>query len=113
MKMFAFSAMTFNIYDEYKAPEIKLSCILYCCLPLETTVILRDEARLWPGTYKVVVQIKDQQGKSCDDVQMIDVIVCTCNENTKTCLSRSTTTKSFGASGVLLLLLGLLLLLCE
>ncbi|XP_070775400.1 desmoglein-2-like protein [Enoplosus armatus] len=77
----------------------------------ETTAILRDQANLWPGTYKVAVEVKDQQGKSCADVQMMDVIVCTCNENTKTCVSRSTGTKVFGASGVLLLLLGLLLLL--
>lgn len=76
-------------------------------------MILRDQANLWPGTYKVAVEVKDQQGKSCGDVQMMDVIVCTCNENTKSCKPRSATTKSFGASGVLLLLLGLLLLLCE
>ncbi|XP_044076579.1 desmoglein-2-like [Siniperca chuatsi] len=77
----------------------------------ETTAILRDQADLWPGTYKVAVEVKDQQGKSCADVQMIDIIVCTCHENTKTCMSRSTKTAGFGSSGVLLLLLGLLLLL--
>lgn len=76
-----------------------------------TTAILRDEANLWPGMYKVAVEVKDQQGKSCADVQMMDVIVCTCHENTKTCVARSTKTAGFGAAGVLLLLLGLLLLL--
>ncbi|XP_074545677.1 desmoglein-2-like protein [Halichoeres trimaculatus] len=77
----------------------------------ETAAILRDEANLWPGNYKVVVDIKDQQGKSCADVQVIDLIVCTCAENTKACVARRTKTSTFGASGILLLLLGLLLLL--
>ncbi|XP_074507506.1 desmoglein-2-like protein isoform X2 [Sebastes fasciatus] len=77
----------------------------------ETTAILRDQANLWPGTYKVAVEVKDQQGKSCDAVQMIDVTVCNCDDVTKNCLSRETKTAGFGASGILLLLLGLLLLL--
>ncbi|XP_040910699.1 desmoglein-2-like [Toxotes jaculatrix] len=76
-----------------------------------TTAILRDQANLWPGTYKVALEVKDQQGKSCADVQMMDVTVCACNANTKTCLPRSAKSAGFGASGILLLLLGLLLLL--
>lgn len=80
---------------------------------LETTVILRDQARLWPGIHKVAVEIKDQQGKSCADIQTMDVVVCTCEDDTKTCVPRSSKTTSFGAPGVLLLLLGLLLLLRE
>lgn len=89
----------------------QLKCVSH--LSSETTVILRDQANLWPGTYQVAMEIKDQQGKSCANVQKMDVIVCTCNENTKTCVPRGATRKSFGASGVLLLLLGLLLLLRE
>lgn len=85
----------------------------FCCLSLETTVILRDQARLWPGIHKVAMEIKDQQGKSCADIQTMDVVVCSCDENTKVCLSRRKTTATFGAAGVLLLLLGLLLLLRE
>lgn len=76
-------------------------------------MILRDQARLWPGIHKVTMEIKDQQGKSCADIQTMDVVVCTCDENTKTCVSRSNVTRTFGAAGVLLLLLGLLLLLRE
>lgn len=83
------------------------------CLSSGTTAILRDQANLWPGTYKVAVVVKDLQGKSCADVQMMDVVVCTCQADTKACLSRSTATTDFGTAGVLLLLLGLLLLLCE
>lgn len=79
----------------------------------ETTAIIRDQANLWPGIYKVALEVKDQQGKPCADVQMVDVTVCTCLKNTKSCASRLTKTSGFGAAGVLLLLLGLLLLLCE
>ncbi|KAM3866217.1 desmoglein-2-like protein [Diretmus argenteus] len=77
----------------------------------ETSAILRDHANLWPGIYKVALEIKDQQGKSCADVQVMDVVVCTCHETIKTCVARETGTATFGAPGVLLLLLGLLLLL--
>ncbi|XP_070700781.1 desmoglein-2-like protein [Pempheris klunzingeri] len=77
----------------------------------ETTAILRDESKLWPGHYKVAVEVKDQQGKSCANVQMMDVTVCTCEESTKVCRLRLIKTAGFGASGILLLLLGLLLLL--
>lgn len=80
---------------------------------LETTVILRDQASLWPGIHKVALQIKDQQGKSCAEAQTMDVVVCTCEDNTKTCKPRTSATTTFGAAGVLLLLLGLLLLLRE
>ncbi|KAM4605608.1 desmoglein-2-like protein [Polymixia lowei] len=76
-----------------------------------TTAILRDNANLWPGDYKVTLDIQDQQGRSCTDVQVLNVIVCTCNKNAKTCVDHRTGTATFGAPGVLLFLLGLLLLL--
>lgn len=78
-----------------------------------TSAILRDQANLWPGIYKVALEVKDQQGKSCADVQIMDVTVCTCHGSTQTCGSRIVKTARFGAAGILLLLLGLLLLLCE
>ncbi|KAM8850390.1 desmoglein-2-like protein [Spinachia spinachia] len=77
----------------------------------DTTAILRDQANLWPGRYAVAVEVKDQQGKSCVPVQMMDIIVCNCKSSTKECNTRILKTTSFGASGVLLMLLGLLLLL--
>ncbi|KAM6918216.1 LOW QUALITY PROTEIN: desmoglein-2-like protein [Xenentodon cancila] len=76
-----------------------------------TTVILRHQDGLWPGQYKVEVEVKDQQGKSCDHAQILDLMVCTCKKDTNGCLSRNVRGAYFGASGVLLLLLGLLLLL--
>ncbi|KAI4809802.1 hypothetical protein KUCAC02_018666 [Chaenocephalus aceratus] len=76
-----------------------------------TTCILRDHANLWPGSYKVAVEVKDQQGKSCADVEMVDVDVCSCGDKTKTCRERIPKAVDFGAPGILLMLLGLLLLL--
>lgn len=76
----------------------------------ETTAILRDQANLWPGMYKVSLLVKDQAGKSCADLQVMDVVVCTCHETTKTCLSRNTKITEFGVGGILLMLLGFLLL---
>lgn len=85
-----------------------------CSFPTpDTTIILRDQDELWPGVYSVVVEIKDQQGKACGDVQKMDVVVCTCDEDTKTCGPRKATSSNFSSAGILLLLLGLLLLLRE
>ncbi|XP_046884236.1 desmoglein-2-like isoform X2 [Hypomesus transpacificus] len=78
----------------------------------DTTAILRHHASLWPGYYQVALEITDQQGKVCGDVQLLDVVVCTCDAANTACLGTSTDTRStFGPLGVLMLLLGLLLLL--
>ncbi|KAL0966166.1 hypothetical protein UPYG_G00291820 [Umbra pygmaea] len=77
-----------------------------------TTAILRDRAHLWPGNYKVVMEITDQQGKACAGVQTLNVVVCTCHEVIKVCLAPLTHTKvTLGTSAILLILLALLLLL--
>uniref|UniRef100_A0A673ZML2 Desmoglein-2-like n=1 Tax=Salmo trutta TaxID=8032 RepID=A0A673ZML2_SALTR len=77
-----------------------------------TTAILRDHAHLWPGHYKVAVEIHDQQGKACADSQILNVIVCTCDQVNKVCFERRTGTDvRLGTPAILLLLLGLLLLL--
>ncbi|XP_043990287.1 desmoglein-2-like [Gambusia affinis] len=77
----------------------------------ETTVILRNQGKLWHGNYKVTLNVQDQQGKSCDDLQKLDITVCTCDGNAKACSLRRKSTVKFGAGGILLMLLGLLLLL--
>ncbi|XP_062337007.1 desmoglein-2-like protein [Osmerus eperlanus] len=78
----------------------------------DTTAILRDHASLWPGDYRVALEIPDQQGKVCGDVQWLDVVVCTCDAANTACLGRHTDRRTtFGTLGVLMLLLGLLLLL--
>uniref|UniRef100_A0A8C1C278 Cadherin domain-containing protein n=1 Tax=Cyprinus carpio carpio TaxID=630221 RepID=A0A8C1C278_CYPCA len=74
----------------------------------DSTVIFRSQQTLWPGVYHVFVDVWDQQGKICAG-QELQVNVCMCNA-TKVCLPRKTAS-TFGASGVLLMLLGLLLLL--
>ncbi|XP_036374470.1 desmoglein-2-like [Megalops cyprinoides] len=79
----------------------------------DTTAILRPHDHLWPGSYRVAVEIKDQQGKACLDEQVLDVMVCTCEdgEGVVACGNRETPSAVFGAPGLGLLLLGLLLLL--
>uniref|UniRef100_A0AAZ3R5P2 Cadherin domain-containing protein n=1 Tax=Oncorhynchus tshawytscha TaxID=74940 RepID=A0AAZ3R5P2_ONCTS len=78
----------------------------------DTTAILRDHAHMWPGHYKVAVEISDQQGKACADIQVLNVVVCTCDQVNKVCIERRTGTDiTLGAPAILLLLLGLLLLL--
>lgn len=59
------------------------------------------------------MEVADQQGKSCADDQVIDLLVCTCEKDAKTCAARSSSSSAFGVGGILLLLLGLLLLLCK
>uniref|UniRef100_A0A3B3UQS8 Desmoglein-2-like n=1 Tax=Poecilia latipinna TaxID=48699 RepID=A0A3B3UQS8_9TELE len=95
---------TFNVIDDNKGK--------WTLEPFnETTVILRNQGKLWPGNYKVTLNVKDQQGKSCNDLQQLDITVCTCEGNTKACNLRSKSNVKFGPGGILLLLLGLLLLL--
>ncbi|KAG5286763.1 hypothetical protein AALO_G00018490 [Alosa alosa] len=79
----------------------------------DTTVILRPKETLWPGFYKVFLQIEDQQGKYCAaDGQVLNMEVCSCAAGTKLCLPRNERgpTAVLGPAGILLLLLGLLLL---
>ncbi|XP_050959070.1 desmoglein-2 [Labeo rohita] len=73
-----------------------------------TTAIFRSQKTLWPGVYHMFVDVWDQQGKICPG-QELEINVCTCDA-AKVCLPQKITSK-FGASGVLLMLLGLLLLL--
>uniref|UniRef100_A0A8C7M346 Desmoglein 2 n=1 Tax=Oncorhynchus mykiss TaxID=8022 RepID=A0A8C7M346_ONCMY len=74
-----------------------------------TTAILRDHAHMWPGHYKVAVEISDQQGKACADIQILNVDVCTCDQVNKVCFAREMGKDvTLGASAILLLLLGLL-----
>ncbi|KAL7880684.1 hypothetical protein SRHO_G00029380 [Serrasalmus rhombeus] len=78
----------------------------------ETTAILRTQEILWPGHYKVGLEVRDQQGKFCSNGQVIDLSVCTCDE-AKVCIPKRRTGSDvkFGAAGVLVMLLGFLLLL--
>lgn len=104
----------FNGSGNIRAGHSAAGRVQRCSFPTpETTIILREREKQWPGVYPVVVEIKDQQGKLCGDVQTMDVVVCTCHEDSRTCVPRSATSSNFSTSGILLLLLGLLLLLRE
>lgn len=74
---------------------------------------MHSQEILWPGHYTVGLDVQDQQGKSCE-VQKLEVRVCTCTEE-QVCQpqTRSSSSTVLGAGGVLVLLLGILLLLCE
>nr|XP_015209357.1 PREDICTED: desmoglein-2-like [Lepisosteus oculatus] len=77
----------------------------------DTTAILRTHDNLWPGSYEVAVEVKDQQGLSCPDKQVVKIDVCTCNEQ-KTCeATRKTTGAGLGFAAMGLLILGFLMLL--
>uniref|UniRef100_A0A667Y0G7 Desmoglein 2 n=1 Tax=Myripristis murdjan TaxID=586833 RepID=A0A667Y0G7_9TELE len=80
----------------------------------ETSAILRAQENMWPGSYEVAVEVKDQQGLACPDLQRIKVEVCTC-ANGKDCSSRealgSLPGAELGASAIGLIFLGLLMLL--
>ncbi|XP_031418740.1 desmoglein-2-like isoform X2 [Clupea harengus] len=77
----------------------------------DSTAILRPKESLWPGRYKVFMVIKDQQGKACDNDQVLHLEVCSCTKDNK-CLPRLDRRPSatLGPAGILLMLLGLLLL---
>ena len=68
---------------------------------------------MWPGHYTLKMEIWDVPRKPCGE-KTLHVTVCTCDE-AKVCLPkrRVGTGVSFGAFGVLIMLLGLLLLMCK
>uniref|UniRef100_A0AAR2J712 Uncharacterized protein n=1 Tax=Pygocentrus nattereri TaxID=42514 RepID=A0AAR2J712_PYGNA len=79
----------------------------------EAAVLIPQES-LWPGSYKVTMEIKDQQGLACPDKQVLQIEVCTCSEEGTCSHSRAVktaATASFGAPGIGFLLLGVLILL--
>ncbi|XP_031431150.1 desmoglein-2-like [Clupea harengus] len=91
----------------------------------DTTAILRTHEPVWPGNHKVTLQIRDQQGEACPDLQELDVSVCTCDD-TEACSRRGAgplgkpgsklgpAAIGLGFLGALLLLLiPLLLLFCQ
>ena len=85
-----------------------------CVAPPDTTVILRANETLWPGSNDVTLEIKDQQGQSCPTLQKMKVEACTCVVG-GTCGSRGQGSKgsALGPKGIGLLFLGLLMLLRE
>ncbi|XP_072530139.1 desmoglein-2.1-like [Salminus brasiliensis] len=87
----------------------------------DAAAALLPQEGLWPGSYKVTMEIKDQQGMACPDKQVLHIVVCTCSEEGTCSLLESQTgnsaavktaaTTSLGAAGMGFLLLGFLILL--
>ncbi|XP_071393559.1 desmoglein-2.1-like [Centroberyx affinis] len=79
----------------------------------DTSAILRAQESMWPGSYEVALEVKDQQGLACPDVQHVKVEVCTCEEG-KVCGVRGASSRTgaeLGAAAIGLIFLGLLMLL--
>ncbi|XP_060773610.1 desmoglein-2.1-like [Neoarius graeffei] len=78
----------------------------------DTTAMLVPQDTLWPGLLQVILEVRDQQGMSCPDKQVLKVNVCTCDESA-TCGAIAAQGKSsgLGSAGIGLLILGLLVLL--
>ncbi|KAG8442105.1 hypothetical protein GDO86_011051 [Hymenochirus boettgeri] len=75
---------------------------------------------IWPGSHKVHIEVKDNQGVSCPEKQILSLFICTCAEGAG-CIERQTNnTVGLGAGAIglmilaclILLLVPLLLLLC-
>ena len=84
----------------------------------DTSATLTPSESIWPGRYTVGLMIRDKQGMSCPDTQLLDLNVCSCIEE-KICVGGSAAIRAkpssfkFGLSGIMVLFLGVLLLLCE
>ncbi|XP_060773607.1 desmoglein-2.1-like [Neoarius graeffei] len=78
----------------------------------DTTAMLKPQDAPWPGPLQVTLEVRDQQGISCPDKQVLKVTVCTCDESA-TCGTIVAQGKSseLGSAGIGLLVLGLLMLL--
>uniref|UniRef100_A0A8B9KMN8 Cadherin domain-containing protein n=1 Tax=Astyanax mexicanus TaxID=7994 RepID=A0A8B9KMN8_ASTMX len=78
----------------------------------DTTAILRSHEPLWPGPREVTVEVRDEQGLSCPEPQVLKLDVCSCDKN-GLCGVRGAQQKGavLGKAGIGLLLLGLLMLL--
>ncbi|XP_060773614.1 desmoglein-2.1-like [Neoarius graeffei] len=78
----------------------------------DTTAMLKPQDAPWPGLLQVTLEVRDQQGMSCPDKQVLKVTVCTCDKSA-TCGPTAVQGKSseLGSAGIGLLILGLLMLL--
>ncbi|XP_035987607.1 desmoglein-2.1 isoform X3 [Fundulus heteroclitus] len=80
----------------------------------DTAAIVRTKENKWPDVYNLKLQVKDQQGKACQEPQEIKVYVCDCGDGVdcaKTMIGKDRPQPILGAAGIGLLLLGLMLLL--
>ncbi|XP_039610597.1 desmoglein-2-like [Polypterus senegalus] len=80
----------------------------------DTSAVVRIQQKLWPGDYSIKFMIEDQQGKSCENDQVLNFGACTCDTN-KVCASvfkkRTGTSIGVGPLALVMLMLGPLLLL--
>lgn len=107
-----------SIVTQSHATKVKkLKSLLSAALFLtDTAVVVKAQEPMWPGISKVEFEVKDNQGLSCPEPQIVKVHVCTCADGTGLCAigeSSAQTGKgaSLGAAAIGALVLGPLLLL--
>ena len=88
------------------------------CTSSDEAAALIPQESLWPGSYKVTMEIKDQQGLACPDKQVLQIEVCTCSEEgtcghsreSEVAAVKTDAKASFGEPGIGFLRLGCLIL---
>lgn len=90
--------------------------VLFPLLSLDTSAALHSHEMLWPGEYKLQVEVTDAKGLSCAASEPFTVEVCDCVEK-EGCGARTarlgTPSSELSASAIGLLLMALCLLLRE
>ncbi|KAK9956104.1 hypothetical protein ABG768_013858 [Culter alburnus] len=81
----------------------------------DVSASLLAEDDLWPGFYKITMEIRDMQGLTCPDEQVLQLEVCTCSEGVvcgakMAAVGLQTSSATLGAPGIAFLILGFLCL---
>ncbi|XP_076135362.1 uncharacterized protein LOC143117500 [Alosa pseudoharengus] len=82
----------------------------------DTTAAFWAKEPLWPGMYRITVEVSDAQGSTCPDRQTMEVVVCTCDEGGgcgfKAAANKQTSSSvNVGMTTIGLMILGLALIL--
>lgn len=85
---------------------------------LDVSASLLAEDDLWPGVYQITMEIRDMQGLTCPDEQVLQLEVCTCSEGgvcgaKMAAAGLRTSSATLGAPGIAFLILGFLCLICK
>lgn len=86
------------------------------CIFSDTTAAFWAQETLWPGVYRITVEVFDAEGLSCPDKQTVEVQVCTCDEGGDCSLRAAQQTGSswnVGLPAIALMFLALALILCK
>lgn len=85
----------------------------------DTSAAFWAKEPLWPGMYRITVQVLDAQGTTCPDTQTVELLVCMCEEGGGgggcglKAAQQTSSSFNVGTSAIGLMILGLALLLCK